>query len=146
MLNAIRTNKAGEIDCALPFEDEAAVAHADDISRPFHWIAETAWAVGQNPLVGDVWNGDSPATFTRPAAVIEVPDEVSMAQARLALLAAGLLQTVEAAVSSLPTAAQIEWDYRATVHRESALVLQLGGALGLTPKQIDALFVAALQY
>jgi hypothetical protein len=53
------------------------------------------------------------------------------------------------AVQQTPTlvqpqqAAQIEWEYAGTVHRDHGLVSQIGPALGLTSAQIDALFVAA---
>ena len=44
-----------------------------------------------------------------------VIDAVDMAQARLALLNAGLLETVEANLVNMGQAAQIEWEYRTTV-------------------------------
>ncbi|MFM9829724.1 MAG: hypothetical protein ACKVOB_13445 [Sphingomonas sp.] len=73
---------------------------------------------------------------------------VSMRQARLALLGAGLLDDVEAAINGIAdaaarTAAQIDWEYATEVRRVSPLVASLGPALGLTDAQIDALFVAA---
>ena len=77
-----------------------------------------------------------------------VPPVVTMAQARLALLGAGKLAAVDAAIAAIPDAAmkqaaQIEWEYAGTVHRDHGLVSQIGPALGLTSAQIDALFVAA---
>ena len=71
-----------------------------------------------------------------------------MAQARLALLGAGKLAAVDAAIAAIPDAAKkqaarIEWEYAGTVHRDHGLVSQIGPALGLTSAQIDALFVAA---
>ncbi|TXH53543.1 MAG: hypothetical protein E6Q97_13090 [Desulfurellales bacterium] len=72
---------------------------------------------------------------------------VSMRQARLALLQAGLLDDVEAAINALPepqrAAARIEWDYSSQVARTQPLVLQLAPALGLNEAQLDALFVTA---
>lgn len=72
---------------------------------------------------------------------------VDMAQARLALLGAGLLDDVEAAITAMAeparTAARIAWEYRSTVRRDSALVAQLGAALGLSGAEIDDLFAAA---
>jgi hypothetical protein len=74
---------------------------------------------------------------------------VSMRQARLALLGAGLLPTVEAAIAALPgvegDAARIEWEYASVVARNSGLVPQMGIALGLTEQQLDGLFIAARQ-
>lgn len=72
-----------------------------------------------------------------------VPRTVTMRQARLALLAAGLLDDVEAAIAAGPRAAQIEWEYAQEVARDYGLVLQLAPALGLTDRQLDDLFVAA---
>ena len=70
-----------------------------------------------------------------------VPASVSMRQARLALLGAGLLSQVEAAITD--EAARIEWEYAATVERGNALMAAIGTGLGLTDEAIDALFVTA---
>jgi hypothetical protein len=76
-----------------------------------------------------------------------VPQVVTMRQARLALLGAGLLAGVDAAIAALPgptkAAATIEWEYAATVERNSALVTTLARALKLDGVALDALFVAA---
>ena len=72
-----------------------------------------------------------------------VPHSVSMRQARLALLGAGLLDSVDAVVAQSPRAVQIEWEFATDVWRDRDLVASLGGALGLTDDQIDGLFIAA---
>tara|TARA_R110000823_G_scaffold225669_3_gene353432 strand:- start:3694 stop:4068 length:375 start_codon:yes stop_codon:yes gene_type:complete len=76
-----------------------------------------------------------------------VPQAVTMRQARLALLGAGLLPAVNAALAALPepqkTAAQITWEYSTEVQRGNGLVPQMAASLGMTPQQIDALFIAA---
>lgn len=76
-----------------------------------------------------------------------VPQEVSMRQARLALLADGRLDDVETALAALPgdagRAARIEWEYAGTVTRDSDLIISLGAQLGLTDQKIDDLFRAA---
>lgn len=73
--------------------------------------------------------------------------EVSMRQARLALLGAGKGGVVDTALSKLPSpmkeAAQIEWEYASTIRRDSPLIAQLGPAIGMTDEQVDALFEAA---
>ena len=78
---------------------------------------------------------------------VEVPQEVTMRQARLALHAAGKLVAVNAAINALPdppkTAALIEWEYSSTVRRDSQFVALLGPALGLDAAGLDALFIAA---
>lgn len=89
-------------------------------------------------------NGD---TLPTPPQVAYVPQEVTMRQARLALLQAGKLSAVDAAINALsePTksAARIEWEYSGTVRRTQPLVLALAPALGLDAKGLDALFIAA---
>ena len=76
-----------------------------------------------------------------------VPDSVTMRQARLALLGAGLLAGVDAAINSLPSpqkeAAKIEWEYTTDVQRSSGLVPMMGAALGLDDAALDALFIEA---
>ena len=76
-----------------------------------------------------------------------VPQAVTMRQARLALLAAGKLAAVNSAIAGMPgaqgEAARIEWEFSSEVQRNQPLVLSLGGALNMTPAQLDGLFVAA---
>lgn len=76
-----------------------------------------------------------------------IPETISMRQARLALLGADLLASVDTAIATMPSpakdAALIEWEYATEVRRDSQLVAMLGPALGLDDAQIDALFVAA---
>lgn len=89
--------------------------------------------------------GNVPAPADPVATV--VPDSVTMRQARRALLQAGLLATVNAAVAAMPgaegEAARIDWEFSATVERQRPLVQALTGALGLSEAQLDALFVVA---
>jgi hypothetical protein len=88
--------------------------------------------------------------FTEDEIRARIPRSVTMRQARLALLGAGLLSTVDAAIDAIEdetvkAAARIEWEYANEVWRESQFVQQLAGGLGLTGAQIDALFTAAAQ-
>ncbi len=68
---------------------------------------------------------------------------VTPRQARLALLGAGLLAQVEAAVAQAGGAAQITWDFATEVNRLDPFIISIGGALGMSSAQIDALFEAA---
>jgi hypothetical protein len=76
-----------------------------------------------------------------------VPAVVTMRQARLALLGAGLLARVKAAINALPSkqkeAAKIEWEYATDVQRNSGLALMMVVALGLDDAALDALFIEA---
>lgn len=97
-------------------------------------------SIGSNYELTD---GD-PAPITYPQ---DVPQTVTMRQARLALLGAGKLAAVAAAIASLPSpqreAAQIEWDYSSVVERHRQLVATLAPAMGLDDAGVDALFIAA---
>ena len=86
--------------------------------------------------------------FEAPAPAPDpVPSSVTMRQARLALLGAGLLASVDAAIDSLPSpqkeAARIEWEYATEVQRSSGLVPMMVAALGLDDAALDALFIEA---
>jgi len=76
-----------------------------------------------------------------------IPQSVTMRQARLALLGAGLLTGVDAAIAAMPepdrTATQITWEFAATVDRKFGMVPALAASLGMTDAQIDELFIAA---
>lgn len=90
--------------------------------------------------------GNTPEPADPPPPVVIT--SVTMRQARLALLGAGLLDDVDAAISAItdPTqrkAAQIEWEYAQTVDRDSSFTQQLAAGLGLTSEQLDALFTRA---
>ena len=73
--------------------------------------------------------------------------KVTMRQARLALLNAGLLDTVNTSIAAMAgaqgTAARIEWEYSQEVQRDRGLVLALGTQLGLSSEQLDDLFTLA---
>lgn len=89
-------------------------------------------------------------TFTEvpydPPAPI-VPESVTMRQARLALLGAGLLSQVNSALNALPSphkeAALIEWEYALDVRRDHQLITSLKSSLGLTDEDLDNLFLTA---
>lgn len=78
----------------------------------------------------------------------KVPHEVTMRQARLALAGVGLLDAVNKAIAEITDpatrkAAQIEWEYSATVQRDRQFVALLAPALGLSDQMLDQLFIAA---
>lgn len=70
---------------------------------------------------------------------------VTMRQARLALLGAGLLDAINEAVKSAGEAAVIEWEYAQEVRRDSPLIAQLAEGIKLSDEQIDELFDKAQQ-
>lgn len=93
--------------------------------------------------VGPGWTY-SEGSFGEPAVVQVVPRAVTMRQARLALLAAGKLDAVDAAVATQDRAVRITWEYAQEVERANPLLAALAPALGLDDAALDALFVGAV--
>lgn len=98
-----------------------------------------------NAGIGWTWDGE---TFTPPEPEPEpIPEVVSMRQARLALLGAGLLSQVDGAIDQMDepqqSEARIEWEYATELRRHHPLIVALGAALELDDEAIDALFVQA---
>ena len=135
--NATLTTAKDDLAKAKAPQD-AAIAHAKQIR------AQIAACQAQLDSSGMTM---TPAEMDAVANAPPVPSEVTMRQARLALLGAGKLAMVDAAIDALPepqrSAARIEWEYSSAVQRHNGFVAALGPALGMTPEQIDALFVAA---
>ncbi|MEY4075067.1 MAG: hypothetical protein RJA29_2424 [Pseudomonadota bacterium] len=121
-----------------------------ETATPADWMGRTATPppvydrATQSAFFRDgVWEVETAQPPAQP-----VPQSVTMRQARLALLGAGLLDDIEEAIASIPDpvqrrAAQIEWEYANTVERQSAFVQQMAVGLGLSAKQMDDLFVQA---
>lgn len=88
-----------------------------------------------------------PILIDPPIPTPQVPEKVTMRQARLALHFANLLTSVQTALEALPepdrTTAMIEWDYASDVYRSSDLISVLGDALELSAEEFDNLFFTA---
>ena len=105
------------------------------------------------------WDGSSPwtpplgttVTLTATCAIAQtapgVPQSISIAQAKAALYNAGLLDAANAAVAAAGGLAAIAWGPGGVtqINRSDTLVANIAAALGLTPAQVDALFVAAAE-
>ena len=74
-----------------------------------------------------------------------IPYTVTPFQAKAALLQAGLLDTVKAAIAAASPIAQLAWSDATEFTRDSPTIAALSAQLGLTSAQVDALFVAASQ-
>ena len=111
-------------------------------------IADTPGDLRAN-FTGHVWVDLPYVLPVLPVYTEPVPASISMRQARLALLGAGMLASVGAAIAALPepqkSAATIEWEYSNEVQRHNGFVEQLAPVLGLTTDQLDDLFRAAAQ-
>lgn len=78
----------------------------------------------------------------------QVPQQVTLGQAREAIYNAGLLQQVDAAIAAIPDSdsrwrMQNAWEHRPTVERDSPFVASMAAALGLSAEETDQLFIAA---
>jgi hypothetical protein len=72
-----------------------------------------------------------------------MPTVISRRQARLALLDAGFLESVEAAIAKAPPAVRITYEDATEWWRDDPLIAELARALGLSESQVDELFVKA---
>ena len=119
----------------------------DDTAQAWVAIEDNSTIERFNFTRADFPDAQPPALPEYVPAVVAVPDVVTMRQARLALLGAGKLSSVGAAIASMPepqkTEASIEWEYSSALERSNPFVTQLGAALGLDAAAINALFVAA---
>jgi len=75
-------------------------------------------------------------------AVVEVPQSITPAQARIILHRNGLLDAVEEAVK-LDKEFEIYWEYGLEVNRNDTILLSMANALGLSDDQLDGLFMEA---
>ena len=76
---------------------------------------------------------------------VRIPPVVSRFQARAALHLAGLLPSIEDLMNapSTNTIAKLAWQDAIEFRRDSPTILAMGNALGLTPLQLDELFITA---
>lgn len=75
--------------------------------------------------------------------VFRAPDRVTARQFKLQLLAAGLLDQVEAWIATQPRAVQIAFEYSGTFVRDEPMMQAGFAALGFTEQQVDDFFTAA---
>lgn len=80
-----------------------------------------------------------------PAAV---PQFVTRRQAKQALILGGLIAGIQPAIDAIPdpiqrALIQCEWDDSQVFERDRPALIALGGALGLSSAQLDALFISA---
>lgn len=73
------------------------------------------------------------------------PSSVSARQFKLQLLAAGLIDGVDAWVAQQPRDVQIAYEYSGTFVKDSPMMQEGFTAMGFTTQQLDAFFEAAAQ-
>jgi len=72
-----------------------------------------------------------------------VPGKITKRQARLALLEAGLLSTVDSFVATQSAEVHIYWNDSQEIYRQHPLILSLSAELNLSESQVDDLFISA---
>lgn len=140
MTRAYATGKAG---------DFIILGDGDDLPGGYTLLEPPAQIEGHRVS----WDGEAWTLEAIPEPVPE-PDPglppLTARQLRLGLIAAGIaLSSVEAAVAAIEDAAgreiaKVEWEYASQFDRDHPLIEQVGVALGLTPEQIDAAWLAAV--
>lgn len=98
-------------------------------------------------IAGELFVGPLPVVEPAPEVGDPVPPQITRRQGRLALLYAGHLARVEAAMAAISDpvermAAQIEYEAE-TWERANPWIERTGAAIELTPEQIDELFITA---
>lgn len=138
----------------IPFEPLDGYELLDETMPAFDPDMQRVEASETASLIGGRWTRTFTVLDLTPEEVsairkARVPAAVTMRQGRLALLGAGKLALVQAAIDALPEpqrgAAKIEWEYSNELQRNNPFVITLGAALGLTEDAMDELFIAAAQ-
>lgn len=100
--------------------------------------------VSHSVQVLDLWSdAELAALGVVRAEAADVPARVSRLQAKQALLAAELLETVEAAVAGASAEVRVYWAEASHFHRDHPVIEAMRVALGWSAAELDALFVAA---
>lgn len=78
----------------------------------------------------------------------KVPASVTPRQIRLALVQSGIsLASIDAIIAAMPepdqTLTRVNWEYAIEISRTDPLIDGVGALMGLTPSQIDDLFILA---
>lgn len=98
---------------------------------------------GTGANIGDTWDGQQ--FIPAPPTPEPVPDSVTMRQCCLQLEIDGVLDDVEAAVSTMPKLAQIEWQRATNVQRSNPLVPAMQYILGWDDTRVDQFYTEGSQ-
>lgn len=97
--------------------------------------------------VGDLWDGIA-LTKTQKPTNKDIPESVSMVQAREALIRTGIMPIqIDTIIASLPSPdkelAQNQFEYSTVVKRHNSWVSKIAPMIPLTEAELDDLFVLA---
>ena len=106
------------------------------------------WIQSDTAAIGDLY---ADGAFAKPPTQqTPVPDEVTNAQAREALIRSGIsIASVNSAIQAITNPVErevafVQWEYRDKIRRNAELVRSMGVALNLSDSQIDDLFRYAI--
>jgi hypothetical protein len=121
---------------------QVQAAHGVDISGQYSFVEPASVEVHGFDEV------DLSATIAAHVPAAAVPAKVSTWRLRAVVELHGLSASISAAIDALPeparTIARSGWEYSFEMDRDTGLVSQLGAALGMTPAEVDALFLEAV--
>jgi len=134
----------------LSISDAQWAKQNDGIAQGLYNNVVQAWIAPPDPIPDGKeaqWDGTAWVLIDLPPPPPPpVPRSITMRQARLVLLQAGLLGQVNQAIAAMPgdagEAARIEWEYATSIDRDNPLFGSLASALGLSEQQVDAMFIA----
>lgn len=111
----------------------------DTVQYPAEWLRQMTVAERTQWGLVEIPEPAPPVVPTDPP----VPHSITPRQARIALLAAGLLDQVETMVAASSREIQITWEFSLQIDRSSPLVDAMAASAGLTSAQVDDLFRSA---
>lgn len=134
----------GETEDAAPRSTTVAPPTASTATTPDEPRANFVGIPGQEWEVRPYTHAEPPELPASPP----VPAQVTARQAVQALIYAGLIDAVQAAIDAIPdpvarALAQAEWSRSQVFERDRPLLIQLAGAMGLSSEDLDQLFINA---
>lgn len=109
------------------------------------YVEELPEGAGVTRIVSEAELTDVLAVYGLPGPVAIVPDRVTARQFKLQLLAADLIDDVEAWIATQPRAVQIAYEYSGTFVRDEPMMQAGFAALGFTEQQVYNFFAAAAE-
>ena len=98
-------------------------------------------SIPMKPGADHEWQDEQWVHVPRPPAI---PDSLTRIEFKGALLQAGLLDQVETLMEGADPMTQLKWREATEFPRNDPMIDSLGAQIGLTPEQIDAMFIAAV--
>lgn len=78
-----------------------------------------------------------------PRVITTTPRNITKLQLVRAMRLSGIWTSVRKAISQSPTSTKEDWEFATVIAREDDLVSSLGAGVGLTPADMDTLFMEA---